>query len=207
MQNLNVNVPLVRGNPIKIRTQKIQGMKRLRLDSRGNVNSRGFTLVEVMVATVLLSLMIVGILGAMISSYRVAARARYNDNARYIVKALSDQFDTQNSLDENGNPLPLFVPTSGPSGSGIVWTNPDGTQGTLTTDGTGYRVTVGGNTTAPITATVSRNITYLLAANGTTTATPQSGAGGYILRGDFTITYPLFRGTTTQTITNIRAIP
>ena len=44
----------------------------------------GFTLVETMVATVLLSMMILGILQVLVGSYRLSAKARYNDHARYI---------------------------------------------------------------------------------------------------------------------------
>src|SRR6202453_509844 len=74
-------------------------------DSSGS----GFTLVEVMVATVLLSMIILGILAVLIGSYRVAAKARYNDHARYVVKSFADQFLTQQSSDTNGTILPLFT--------------------------------------------------------------------------------------------------
>ena len=62
---------------------------------RRAASPEGFTLVEVMVATILLSMIILGILQVLIGSYRVAAKARYNDHARYIIKSFADQFLTQ----------------------------------------------------------------------------------------------------------------
>src|SRR5580692_10747370 len=114
---------------------------------------RGFTLVEVMVATVLLSMIILGILQVLIGSYRVAAKARYNDHARYIVKSMADQFLTQQPFDNNGATLTLFQPTvdSGgnliPLGTGLTWTNSDGSPGTLSTDSLGlyFYVKLGDN--------------------------------------------------------------
>src|SRR5271170_5673612 len=64
---------------------------------RRAASGRGFTLVETMVATVLLSMMILGILQVLIGSYRLAAKARYNDHARYIIKSFADQFLTEQS--------------------------------------------------------------------------------------------------------------
>src|SRR5271157_3575139 len=82
----------------------------------------GFTLVETMIATVLLSMIILSILAVLIGSYRVAAKARYNDHARYVVKSLADQFLTQQTTDGFGNTLALFQDTT-PTGTGLTWTD------------------------------------------------------------------------------------
>jgi type II secretory pathway pseudopilin PulG len=171
-----------------------------------------------MVATVLLSMIILGILSVLIGSYRVAAKARYNDHARYIIKSLSDQFLTQQTTDTSGNTLTMFQvtvdPNPGPNfgnqtplGTGITWTNSDNSTGYMTAGSYGYQVLLGDNTGAPITATVTRSVWYLYDSNGQTTLLTQNKTAGYMLEGDFTITYPLFGGTQTQTISNVRAVP
>jgi prepilin-type N-terminal cleavage/methylation domain-containing protein len=179
---------------------------------------RGFTLVEVMVATVLLSMIILGILSVLIGSYRVAAKARFNDHARYVIKSLSDQFLTQQTTDTSGNTLTMFQttvdPNAGPNfgnqtplGTGVSWTNSDGSTGTLTAGSYGYNVLLGDNTGAPVTATVTRSVWYLYDSTGQPTLLSQNKSAGYMLEGDFTITYPVFGRTQSQTITNVRAVP
>ena len=173
---------------------------------------------EVMVATVLLSMIILAILSVLIGAYRVAAKARYNDHARYIIKSLSDQFLTQQTTDTSGNTLPMFQttvdPNPGPNygnqtplGTGISWTNSDGSTGYLTVGSYGYQVLLGDNTGAPITATVTRSVWYLYDSTGQTTLLVQNKSAGYMLEGDFSISYPLFGGTMKQSISNIRAVP
>jgi prepilin-type N-terminal cleavage/methylation domain-containing protein len=177
---------------------------------------RGFTLVETMVATVLLSMMILGILQVLIASYQVAAKARYNDHARYIIKSFADQFLTQSSTDANGNTLNFFNPTS-QTGVGLVWTvtTPTGahtyTGGVLTsaTSG-GLQVPLSDSTTGeanPVTATISYAVAYLDPATGLTTASPPSLAAGNLMQAVFTATYTFLGVTTSQSLTAIRAIP
>jgi prepilin-type N-terminal cleavage/methylation domain-containing protein len=191
--------------------------------SRRKAAHAGFTLVEVMVATVLLSTIILVILSTLIGAYRVAAKARYNDHARYIVKSFADQFLTQQSTDATGRILPLFIAT-GSTGYGLTWTNSDGS---VSNGGTALpvpsvvpaniTVKLGDNTGAAASATVTRSVWYLYTVGGsstlgTPTSSPQNGAGGYVLRGDFTISYqfppnsPDSR-TLTQTISAVRSIP
>jgi type II secretory pathway pseudopilin PulG len=166
---------------------------------------RGFTLVETMIATVLLSMIILSILAVLIGSYRVAAKARYNDHARYVIKSLADQFLTQQTTDTFGNTLPLFQDTNA-TGTGMTWTNYDGSQETGTVSG--LTVILGDNTGAPIAANVTRTVWYLNASDGTVTSVPQNGAAGYMLRGDFTISFP-FQGVTLPplTVSVVRSVP
>jgi prepilin-type N-terminal cleavage/methylation domain-containing protein len=181
---------------------------------------RGFTLVEVMVATVLLSMIILGILQVLIGSYRVASKARYNDHARYIVKSMADQFLTQQTFDNNGNTLTLFQPTVDaggnltPLGTGMTWTNSDGSLGTLSTDPLGlyFYVKLGDNSGAPITASVTRTVQYLYPSSGQPTLDTQNAPPGYLLQGVFTITFafpPSSPQSTTlsQSITVVRSVP
>jgi prepilin-type N-terminal cleavage/methylation domain-containing protein len=180
------------------------------------VRRRGFTLVEVMVATVLLSMIILGILQVLIGSYRVAAKARYRDHARYVVKSMADQFLTQQPFDGNGNTLTMFMPTvdaSGnatPLGTGLTWTNSDLTAGTVSPDPLGlyFFVKLGDTSGAPIIATVTRSVQYVFpGADGAKSLIVDDQPQGFILEGDFTITYTYQNVTMGQTITAIRAIP
>jgi type II secretory pathway pseudopilin PulG len=176
---------------------------------------KGFTLVETMVATVLLSMIIISILAVLIGSYRVAAKARYNDHARYVVKSLADQFLTQQTIDSTtGLTFTLFVPNgTSPDGSGMTWTNYDGSLGSQT--GQGMQVLLGGDTGASIPAYVTRSVWYLYAGGGNagqTTMAPQNGSAGFLLRGDFTIQYTFPPGSSqaanyTQTVSVVRSCP
>jgi prepilin-type N-terminal cleavage/methylation domain-containing protein len=185
---------------------------------RRTVSRKGFTLVEVMVATVLLSMIILGILQVLIGSYRVAAKARYRDHARYVIKAMADQFLTQQAFDGNGNLLTFFTPTvdglgnATPLGTGMSWTNSDGTAGTVSTDSLGlyFYVLLGDNSGAPITATVQRSVQYIYPQiDGAETLVAQNSPAGYMLQATFTITYN-FLGQAINpplSITAIRAVP
>lgn len=185
---------------------------------------KAFTLVEVMVATVLLSLIIVTILDTLIGSYRVAAKARYADHARYVIKSFADQFLTQTPWDQYGNVYPMWVPTVDgvtgnltPQGTGLSWTNADGSLGyTSLPDPDGvpltFNVLLGDTSGAPVTASVTRTVQWVTAnyntAPGNPTLIQQNQPGGYMLVATFSISYP-FLGVTppAQSITVTRALP
>jgi Tfp pilus assembly protein PilV len=179
---------------------------------------KGFTLVEVLVATVLLTMVILGILSVLIGSYRVAAKARYRDHARYVIKSIADQFLTGQPYDSSGNAYPVYTPTvdgSGNSvalGTGMTWTNTDGTTGSLASDNSSMTVLLGDNSGAPITAQVTRTVTYLTAdlsaSYGQQTLINQNAPPGYILQGTFTINYNfLGQAMPPIAITVLRAMP
>ncbi len=178
-----------------------------------------------MVATVLLSTMIVSILAVLIGSYRVAAKARLADHARYVIKSLADQFLTQQATDTGGNILPLFIPTVDPSGNltalgdGMTWVNSDGTSGTpaalnINHQIPSYSVLLGDTSGAPVTANVTRQVQWVDSkypgAPGNPTLINQSDSmpAGFVLVGTFKITYPFLGQTATPlTITAVRAVP
>jgi type II secretory pathway pseudopilin PulG len=178
------------------------------------LRTQGFTLVEVMVATVLLTMVGIGILSVLVGSYRVAAKARYRDQARYVIKSYADQFLTQQPSDSSGNTYTMFQVTvdssgnSSPLGTGLTWTNTDGSFGSLSTDSVGlfFYVQLGGNTGNPVTATVTRKVSYI-ASDGSATLIYAPQAAGNLLEGDFTITYPYLGVTQTETIATVRAFP
>jgi hypothetical protein len=169
-----------------------------------------------MVATVLLSMMILGILQVLIGSYRMAAKARYNDHARYIIKSFADQFLTEQSTYTGAGPLqgttiPFFNPTSS-TGVGLNWTvtAPDGTQTAITgtTMPTGLQVPLSDSTTGevPVIATVSYQVWNVNPTTGAPT-TPSTQAAGALLRADFTVIFSQGGRTIPQTISVIRAVP
>lgn len=176
-----------------------------RRDARGS----GFTLVEVMVATVLLSMIILSILAVLIGAYRVAAKARYNDHARYIVKSFGDQFLTQDTTDALGNTLEFFIATT-TTGYGMSWTNSDGSTVSGSNGSASMPILLGDTTGAPITANVSRTVWYLYPSGaniGQPTSTPQNASAGCMLRADFTISYTFLGQALSQTISVVRAVP
>jgi prepilin-type N-terminal cleavage/methylation domain-containing protein len=171
---------------------------------------RGFTLVETMVATVLLSVMILSILQVLIGAYRLSAKARYNDHARYIVKSFADQFLTQQSTYITGATIPFFVPTSA-TGLGLSWTAtaPGGiTQTTYTGTASGLVVPLSDSATGetPVVGNVTRQVWCLDPSTGLP-ETPATTVAGALLRGDFTITFPMGGRTISQTISVVRATP
>jgi type II secretory pathway pseudopilin PulG len=178
-----------------------------------------------MVATVLLAMIILGILQVLIGSYRVAAKARYRDHARYIIKSFADQFLTQQATDANGATLPFFQVTvdgSGnatPLGTQMSWTNSDGTTGYAATTamsdtsnvsvlGLYFYVKLGDTTGAPIIATVQRSVRYVYPGPvGSASLIVDSQPQGFLLEGDFTIQYTYQTVPITQTISAVRAFP
>jgi hypothetical protein len=170
-----------------------------------------------MVATVLLSMMIVGILAVMIGAYRVAAKARYGDHARYVIKSMADQFVTQQYYDSNtGATLPMFEITTdssgnaAPVGSGMSWTNSDGSQGYPSGGAIPayFYVLLGDTSGAPLVAQITRQVWYVYPNSGQATLVAQPAPAGYMLRADFVIKYSyLGVQMPPQTITAIRSIP
>jgi type II secretory pathway pseudopilin PulG len=169
-----------------------------------------------MVATVLLSMIILGILSVMIGAYRVAAKARYADHARYVIKSMADQFVTQQYYDSNtGSTLPMFQITTdangnaAPVGTGMSWTNSDGSVGYASSGPIPayFYVLLGDNSGAPIVAQVTRQVWYLYPSSGQPTLVTQNAPAGYMLRADFVITYPYQGVQMSQTITAVRSIP
>ena len=177
-----------------------------------------------MVATVLLSMIILSILAVLIGSYRVAAKARYADHARYVIKSFADQFLTQAPSDSNGNLLPMFVVTqdvnghSAGQGTGLSWTNTNpvtgapesGTLVTNTTTGTSYYTLLladNSGASVPVTAQVTRTVQYVDPSSGGPTLVNTTYSAGYLLVGIFTITYPFLGVQVSQSISVVRSIP
>ena len=172
-----------------------------------------------MISTLLLTMIGIALLSVLIGAYQVSAKARYRDRARFVIKSFADQFLTQEAIDPaSGNVFPLFTITVNtstgaamPKGTGMVWTNSDGSQGTMSTDSQNafFYVLLADSTNngLAITAQVTRQVSYVYASSGSPTLVNQNATPGYMLEGDFTITYPYLNTTQTQTVTAIRAVP
>jgi len=170
-----------------------------------------------MISTLLLTMIGIALLSVLIGAYQVSAKARYRDRARFVIKSFADQFLTQEAIDPaSGNVFPLFTITVNtstgaamPKGTGMVWTNSDGSQGTMSTDSQNAFFYVlladATNNGLSVTATVTRQVSYVYASSGSSTLVSQNATPGYMLEGDFTISYP--NTTQTQTVTAIRAVP
>ena len=89
---------------------------------------RGFTLVEVMIATMVFTMGILGVYAMMIKSYELVTLSRHRDNARAFLLSFSDQFLRLQTTDMVGGvPVlrPLFA-TAGTGGDGLSWTDTAG---------------------------------------------------------------------------------
>jgi Tfp pilus assembly protein PilV len=159
-----------------------------------------FTLVEVMVGTVLFLIAALGIFSGLIYAYRLAAETRYRDNARYILKSLGDEFLVQKSEDDTGEIKTMFEPTENATGLGLLWQGSEGEE-------SGLIVTLGASTGAPISnALVTREVTYL-ELDGTPSSSPPSSTGGILVRGNFRIAYSYANRNYSQQLSVVRRIP
>jgi Tfp pilus assembly protein PilV len=175
---------------------------------RFSIRAGGYTLVEVMVATGLLAITLLAILGGLFYAYGTASAVRYRDNAHFILKSLGDQFLVMPSQTTTGGFNPMWANTgTTPTGVGLSWQDFNGTTtSTSTGTATGLAVTLGGTSGNPLAANVTRTINYLDTTGQIVSSTSPTSAG-YLLRGDFTITYT-FRGQQqSQTLSLVRAWP
>jgi prepilin-type N-terminal cleavage/methylation domain-containing protein len=169
---------------------------------------RGFTLAEVMMATVVFTMGILGVYAMMLKSYELVTLSRHRDNARAVLLSFADQFLRLQTAD-SGVIRGLFVPHSA-TGLGLTWTDTTGAvvNGDLITPWPAayIPVTLGNsidNTKgSQVLARVSREVTLIDPATGIPVAgtTPSYSAAGYMLQATFTITYPISGRTQSQSI-------
>ena len=173
---------------------------------------RAFTLVEVMIATMVFCMGILGVYAMMIKSYELVTLSRHRDNARAYLQSFSDQFLRLQTNDKNPIPgappitRPLFNP-SGVGSAGLVWTDAAGVPHVpcfdsdptaanyLQPDPTASSLRVllgdtatGANVGNTVVAHISRQVSYL-DANGQTVGGYPPNAAGFMMQAIFTITY------------------
>jgi hypothetical protein len=91
----------------------------------------GFTLVEVMMAALVLVGAGFGVYACLLKAYQVVAVGRYRDAARAVLQTYADQFERLETADQY--PIPtgpaytrwFFKPTNGPTATGLLWDNPE----------------------------------------------------------------------------------
>jgi prepilin-type N-terminal cleavage/methylation domain-containing protein len=173
---------------------------------------KGFTLVEVMVATFLFALSATGFLLTILQAYRLAAETRIRNEVRYVLKSMADQFTRLPYESTN----PLFTINATPTGTGLYWRRDINAFSLKPGSGTNVNyiypsasgLTVplarNGNNTTEVTFTC-----WVRAVNPTTgvaSTTPTVTAGGYILRGDFEATFNVSGQPKRQSLTTLRTI-
>lgn len=168
--------------------------------------SRGFTLAEVMIATMVFTMGILGVYAMMIKSYELVTLARHRDNARAFLVSFSDQFLRLQTTDmiSGGSVLrPLFA-TNGTGGDGLSWTDTAGNV--VTGNAQAYlSVTLGEASSSQVPARVTRQVQYI-DTSGAVVGSQLTTAAGWVLQGTFTITYSIRGYPQTQSITVARSV-
>jgi hypothetical protein len=179
-----------------------------RLRRRAN---RGMTLAETMIATLVFSMGILGVYAMMLKSYELVTLARHRDNGRALLISFADQFLRLQTTDQgtNGsvNPRPLFILTTltGPTGTGLSWTDTSGASGVLQPDG--LHVFLGEAGSSQVEAVVTRFVSAVDTANGNSVASESPTSAGWMLQGTFAISYTIRGRLQTQSLTVARAVP
>ena len=175
-----------------------------------------------MVATLVFTMVILGVYTALIQSYQMTRLSRCHDEARAILRSYVDQFQRlqttyQATSTSPTNPRQLFAPTTSPVGNGLVWTNPSLPNTTALSDGVAtsaatvanLAITLG-TTSTPTPALITREVNYVVSTGtnqgGTTTTQTIEGAG-YMMQAVFTATFTISGKTYTQSMTALRLAP
>jgi type II secretory pathway pseudopilin PulG len=151
------------------------------------LKSRGFTLVEVVMAVCVATMALLALLGTSITAYKINNKARLRDNARAVLRSYVDQFQRLAYSNDSNVVRMLFTTTSSPTGLGLRWgslsdeINYAGAPTTL-------QINIG-SAGSPQTATVTRSVTFVNSNTGNTSTSKVMDAAGFMLSATFTITY------------------
>jgi prepilin-type N-terminal cleavage/methylation domain-containing protein len=175
---------------------------------------RGFTLLEVLVAMSVFTVVTIGIYTTLIQSYQLVGSARLRDNARAVLESFGDQFLRLETTDlvQPGNVVtirPFFQIYTVPTGVGLSWTDQAGNTTTGTAQGLPVTlVGAGGNTVIAMVTETVRDLDDTFPPTSST-GSLRSGtvytAAGRMLTAQFTITYTLGNRVRTQTLTVARS--
>ncbi len=171
-------------------------------------SQRAMTLAEVMMATFVFTLGMLGVYMMLVKSYQMVNLARHRDNARAVLLTYADQFQRLQTTDSSGNLIFFFQNASAPTSFGLSWTDSNNntvSNTTNTADTIGLPITLGDSASTSVPAHVFRSVQPINMANGTTQSAATLTAAGYILQGTFSITYPINGRTVTQSITVARS--
>ena len=181
-------------------------------------NEKGFTLVEVMVAAVILVMTSAGIFSLLFKAYELSALARYRDDARAVLQTYAAQFEQMNpnySSSTNtytlggttmpGNGLQYWDNSSDLALSSLVYT-PSSSPITVTNTNPLY---LGGNSISTALensklATVSYIVTPITQDANHTPLTFSTSNHQTLLQANFKIVYQVYGRSITQSLTVTR---
>jgi prepilin-type N-terminal cleavage/methylation domain-containing protein len=158
--------------------------------SRGH---RAFTLVEVMIATLVASVALLAVLGTAFMTYKINHKARLRDNARAVLRTYIDQFQRLAYANDAKVVRMLFNPAEGnDTGLGLRWGKlSDETARQIEDPEPTERKIDIGPPGSPQYAFVTRNIAYVNTSTGEVSSTITKDAAGIMMRATFTITYTI----------------
>jgi prepilin-type N-terminal cleavage/methylation domain-containing protein len=176
---------------------------------RNHRSRRAFTLAEVMMATVVFTIGILGVYAMMLKSYELVTLARHRDNARAYLQSFSDEFlrlATTDSISGATITRHLFrtPDLSGTGGDGLHWTDSSGNS-VSGDDQTEVQVPLGDSQSSLVTGHVTRLVQYV-DSTGTVSSTNVGTAAGWMLQGTFTIWYDVNGKRYTQSLTVARSV-
>jgi hypothetical protein len=175
-------------------------------------NRGGWTLVEVMTATVIFTIVTICVYLMLVRSYQMAALSRCRDEARAVIRTYADQFErlqTTATASNNGSYTRwLFYPEGGQSGRGLVWggLSDSNVFDTPLTSVPNLHITLG-ESTHPVAATVTRDVSYVNATTGANATTQTIQAAGYLMRGTFAVDFTINNKHYSESLTVLRAVP
>lgn len=192
-------------------------------------STRGVTLVELMISTLLFSIVSLATLSTLLTAYRISATVRYRDQARFVLATACDQFLRASITDSSGpSTRPFFtvtevggVPT--PTGVGLSWygdrqtfviTPPTSaplyalcTSNGAVGDANGMVFQLAANTPVPVSAKLMRLVRAVDPTTGDViSGQPTPTTAGYLLRGDFTISFQFQNQTFVESNTVLRSV-
>jgi len=178
--------------------------------ARRSASRRGFTLVETMVAATIFVMVTLGVYTMLMKSYQLIALTRVRDDARAVLRSFADQFErlsTTEEVDGVSRQRWIFLPSSGPTGRGLVWGALSDENTSVNAEDVASLPIVLGGESHRVNATLTRDVRYINAASGENAADRTIEAAGYMLSGTFTINYAMNGTSYTQSLTVLRAAP
>jgi prepilin-type N-terminal cleavage/methylation domain-containing protein len=177
----------------------------LKIRKKGKI--KAFTLVEVIIATVVASIALLALLGTAFTAYQINHKARLRDNARAVLRTYIDQFQ-RISYAEGNTVRMLFNPTgNSATGLGLRW---GGLSNEIEYPNAPTTLEINiGPPGSPQTATVTRNVQMVNASTGNVSSTRVLDAAGFMMRAEFTVSYTLSGrqgGVITQSMSTVRLI-
>jgi prepilin-type N-terminal cleavage/methylation domain-containing protein len=168
-------------------------MKTVNARTRRIIAIRGFTLVEIMVSSLILVMVSVGAITLAMKSYEIVAKARLADNARNVLRTYGDQF------------LRLSIPDVSRAEFLVSSQQFEDIRANYASS---FTEPLGSDTSAgSILANVNRTLTFVDLATGADIIDANTNQAGSLVRATFTVTYQFNGEDQFVSITLMRAVP